>query len=162
MPLIELTTVINAPAERCFDLARSIDFHIQTPKHTQEKAIAGRTTGLIELNETVTWQARHFGIMQSLSSKITEYEYAVLFTDEMIKGAFTRIKHAHRFKTEDGKTIMTDHFSYEVPYGLIGRLFNFLVLHRYLKKLLSRRNQQLKQAAESEEWKRYLSLKNLY
>jgi hypothetical protein len=66
---IDLTTIINAPIEICFDLSRSIDLHQQSTQQTHEKAIAGRTTGLIELNEFVTWQATHFLITQKLTSK---------------------------------------------------------------------------------------------
>jgi|SRR5581483_8849107 len=85
MPKIELITVINAPIEKVFDLARSIDLHMESTKHTGEQAIAGKTSGLIELGETVTWSARHFGIRQSLASKITEFDRPNFFVDEMVK-----------------------------------------------------------------------------
>jgi hypothetical protein len=62
MPKIELTTHINAPIGRVFDLSRSIDLHMESTKKTGEKAIAGKTSGLIELGETVIWRAKHFGI----------------------------------------------------------------------------------------------------
>jgi hypothetical protein len=75
MPKIELLTEINAPIEKCFDLARSIELHIESTKQTGERAIAGKTSGLIGLNETVTWRAKHFGTWQNLTSKITEYNY---------------------------------------------------------------------------------------
>ena len=54
MPTIYLTIEINAPIERCFDLSRSIDLHTLSTSHTNEKAIAGVTSGLIGLNEEVT------------------------------------------------------------------------------------------------------------
>ena len=74
MPVIELATHINAPIGKCFDLARDIDVHVASTRHTSETAIAGRTSGLIELGEWVTWRAKHFGIWQTLTSKITELE----------------------------------------------------------------------------------------
>ncbi len=49
MPLIELSTGIRAPIERVFDLARSIDAHVASTGQTRERAVAGRTSGLIEL-----------------------------------------------------------------------------------------------------------------
>ncbi len=52
MTKTELTTQINAPIERCFDLARSIDLHIESTKQTGEQAIVGCTSGLIGLGET--------------------------------------------------------------------------------------------------------------
>ena len=69
MPKIELTTIIDAPIERCFDLARSIDLHKLSTAGTDEEAIAGVMSGLIGKNEQVTWKAKHFGITQKLTSK---------------------------------------------------------------------------------------------
>ena len=57
-----------------FDLSRSIDFHMESASKTQERAIEGKTCGLIELGETVTWEAVHFGVKQQLTTKITAME----------------------------------------------------------------------------------------
>jgi len=51
MPVIEIQTRIKAPIERCFDLARSMDFHKDCMAGHLEQAIAGVTAGLIGLNE---------------------------------------------------------------------------------------------------------------
>ena len=71
MPKIELQTEIKADRSIVFDLSRSIDLHKISTEHTNEEAIAGKTRGLIDLNESVTWKAKHFGIYQKLTSKIT-------------------------------------------------------------------------------------------
>ncbi|WP_255563230.1 hypothetical protein [Mucilaginibacter sp. 21P] len=84
MPVITLTTIINAPVERCFDISRDIDIHIASTVHTGERAIAGRTSGLIGLGESVTWRAKHFGIWQNLTSKITEFKFPEYFVDCLI------------------------------------------------------------------------------
>ena len=156
MAIIILRTEIHAPAERCFDLSRSIDLHQRSTARTQEKAIAGRTSGLIELNETVTWRARHFGIWQQLTSKITAFDSPHNFTDEMAAGIFKRIHHTHNFKTVGNKTIMTDEFSFESPAGFLGKLADAIFLKRYLTKFLTERNELIKACAESDEWRRYL------
>ena len=54
MAEIYLKTYINADIRKVFDLSRNIDFHQQSTIKTNEKAIAGKTGGLIELGETVT------------------------------------------------------------------------------------------------------------
>jgi ligand-binding SRPBCC domain-containing protein len=158
VPTITLHTEIDAPIERCFDLSRSIDLHMQSTSETGEQAIAdgtppGRTSGLIELGETVTWRARHFGIWQRLTSRITEYEAPVYFCDEMQKGAFKSIRHEHRFRQEGGRTLMTDIFRFESPLGFLGHMFNRLVLTHYMEGFLRRRNQLIKEVAEMDEWK---------
>lgn len=153
---IILQTQINAPVERVFDLARSIDLHVQSTRHTGEQAIAGRTSGLIGLGESVTWRAKHFGIWQILTSKVTGLHPHFLFTDEMVQGAFKSFRHDHWFSEPCGQTTMKDIFCYEVPLRWIGWLFGVLVLKRYMTNLLVKRNQVIKQAAESDEWKALL------
>ena len=74
MPTIKLETHINAPIQLCFDLSTSIDLHKISTAATNEKAIAGTTEGLINLNECVTWEATHFGIRQQLTTKITGFD----------------------------------------------------------------------------------------
>jgi ligand-binding SRPBCC domain-containing protein len=158
MPTIHLTTVINAPLERCFNLARSIDLHQASNSKTKEKAIAGVTTGIIEQGETVTWRAKHLGIYQKLITEITIVEYPYLFEDKMLKGAFKKMKHLHLFEQKGEQTIMKDIFEFESPFGFIGKLFNKLVLTSYMKRFLTERNKILKTVAESDQWKKYLEV----
>jgi len=149
MPTIEIKTYIYADNKTCFDLARNIDFHQQSLVHSKEKAVAGKTSGLIELGESVTWQATHFGIKQKLTSKITEFNAPHYFVDEMVSGAFKSFKHEHIFEANDNTTLMTDKFYFESPFGIIGKLANRLFLKRYMTQLLQTRNQLLKEKAES-------------
>lgn len=160
MPAILLHTVINASAEVVFNLSRSIDLHKISAAHTNEEAIAplhqndvwARTSGLMELNETVTWKARHFGITQYLTVRITAFEQNKSFTDEMVPkgGIFNAMEHKHFFKEEDGITLMSDHFYYESPLGILGRLADALFLKRYMRNFLTKRNLIIKEIAEDE------------
>lgn len=156
MPTLYLKTCINAPLEIVFDLARSIDLHKISTNHTNEEAIAGVTSGLIGLNQTVTWRAKHFGIYQKLTSKITEYNYPTFFVDEMVSGAFKCFRHQHIFQFIDNQTIMEDVFEYQSPLGLLGKLADNIFLEKYMFELLNKRNQTIKEFAESEKWKEVL------
>lgn len=156
MPRIEIELSINAPLERVFDLARCIDLHIETMSKSREKAIAGKTCGLIELGETVTWQATHFGINQKLTSKITAYDRPHYFRDEMQKGAFKSFTHDHFFDETSGKTLMRDEFDYKSPFWIFGKIADVLFLKNYMTQILSERNKLIKQVAESEKWKHFL------
>ncbi len=88
MPKILLETHIKAPINRVFDLARSIDLHEKSTSQTKEKAIAGKTSGLLGLGETVTWRAKHLGIYQTLTVEMIACQRPHSFTDKMIQGAF--------------------------------------------------------------------------
>ncbi|MES2681583.1 MAG: SRPBCC family protein [Bacteroidota bacterium] len=152
MPTIKLEIEIFSDIETCFDLARSIDLHQISTAKTNEKAISGRTSGLINPDETVTWQATHFGIRQKLTSKITAFKRPFHFRDEQIKGIFKFIIHDHYFEQKDQKVIMKDVFSFQSPFGIFGRIFDKLVLTKYLRKFLIERNDIIKEYAETGKW----------
>ena len=151
MAVIELSTEIHAPVERVFDLARSIDAHVHTTSSTQERAVAGVTSGLIGMDGEVTWEARHFGMKQRLSVRITKFDRPRQFQDMMIKGAFKRMQHDHFFEEVSGVTIMRDRFEFESPLGVLGALVDRFVLVGYMRKFLVERNRVLKALAESPE-----------
>jgi ligand-binding SRPBCC domain-containing protein len=153
MTTIHLTTFIAAPVATVFDLSRSIDLHKKSMAHTNETAVAGTTAGLIELDETVTWKAKHLFKTRVLRSRVTAMTKPVSFTDEMADGDFKSLKHEHHFKQIDNGTLMIDLFSFELPYGNLGKMANQLFLKRYLKNLLEHRNQVIKEYAESGKWK---------
>lgn len=156
VPVIKLETSINAPIERVFDLARCIDLHAESLSHTDEKAIAGITKGLINLGQTVTWEATHFGIRQKLTAEITIFERPNHFRDSQVSGAFKRFDHDHFFEEIDGRTLMRDAFDYTSPLGFLGEIADFLFLENYLKNLLGVRNNLIKKVAESEDWRKFL------
>ncbi|WP_289045741.1 SRPBCC family protein [uncultured Olleya sp.] len=148
MPLITLKTIIDADIKTCFDLSRNIDFHTESLKHSKEKAIAGKTSGLIELGETVTWETFHFGVKQQLTSKITQFNSPNYFVDEMVSGVFKSFKHEHIFSVQNNKTIMVDKFYFKSPFGVLGKIANVLFLKKYMSNLLNTRNKSLKIKAE--------------
>jgi ligand-binding SRPBCC domain-containing protein len=159
MVKLEEITVIDAPIERCFDLARSVEVHLAGNEHCGETAmaLAGVTSGLVGMGQRVTWRAKHFGVWQQLTSEITALEPPAYFQDTMIQGAFRFMKHDHFFGTlSDGKTEMKDVFCFAAPLPVLGRLVEIVVLRRYMRNLLHERNVVLKQIAESSEWQTYL------
>jgi len=156
MPRIELKTEINADKTLVFDLSRSIDLHKISTEHTNETAVDGKTSGLIGPQEWVTWKAKHFGVYQKLTSKITAFNRPYFFADEMVYGAFKSFRHEHHFKEIPEGTLMTDIFNYQSPLGILGKLADKLFLKRYMVSLLEKRNWTIKDFAESDQWKKIL------
>ena len=116
-------TIIKAPIERCFDLARSVEVHLAGNIHWGEEAIAaaGVTSGLVGLGQRVTWRARHFGIRHTLTSEITAMDRPGLFSGRHDQGPFRSMKHDHFFRARsDGETEMRDVFVFEAPLALLG------------------------------------------
>ena len=156
MVAIELTTRIHAPIERCFDLSRSIDLHVASTAATSERAVAGVTSGLINLGEEVTWRAKHLGVWQEFTSAITALDRPNYFQDTMSRGAFRSFQHDHYFlETADGSTEMKDVLRFQAPFPILGRLAEAF-LRPYLEKFLRERNDVIQAAAESDGWHRYL------
>ncbi|QHI36645.1 hypothetical protein IMCC3317_20080 [Kordia antarctica] len=148
MTTINLKTIIKAPILTVFDISRDISEHEASTSNTREKAIAGKTSGKINLGETVTWRAKHFGFYLKHTSLISAFESPTYFADEMTKGVFKSLHHEHIFNEVDGVTEMIDIFKYEVPYGIFGKLFNYFILKSYMTKFLIERNHHILQRAE--------------
>lgn len=151
MVTVRVVTSIHAPVELCFDAARDIDLHVRSLAHTGERAVAGKTTGLIELGESVTWRGRHFGVMQELTSEISAFDRPRHFQDRMVKGAFASFVHDHDFEATADGTRMTDTVSFSAPLGPLGKLAGVLFLRHHVRNLLVQRGVTVKVAVEKGE-----------
>ncbi len=151
MTKIKLKTKIYAPIETVFNNCRKIDLHTKSASKSHEKAIEGRTSGLIENGETVTWIGKHFGFYIKHKSIISEMEFPHYFVDEQLNGKFKSFKHKHTFKQENNSVIMIDELEYEVPFEFFGKLFNKLLLKKHLVDFLIKRNDFLKLISENQQ-----------
>ena len=149
MPHIHVETLIAAPAARCFDLMRDVAAHTTTTGSSNERAVAGKTTGLLGEGDEVTWEARHFGVRQRLSVRVTRCEPPRIFEDQQVRGAFASFTHRHEFRPTDGGTVMIDDFRYRSPLGPLGQLADVLFLERYMRDFLVERARGLKELAEA-------------
>jgi ligand-binding SRPBCC domain-containing protein len=156
MARIDLSLHIAAPIDRCFDLARSIEAHTHSTASTGERAVAGKTAGLLELGDHVTWRARHLGLRQDLTSRITAYERPYHFRDSMVRGAFARFDHDHFFNPSAEGTLVRDVFEYRVPLGVLGWVAERLFLTAYMRRFLEVRLRALQTIAESDEWVQFV------
>jgi ligand-binding SRPBCC domain-containing protein len=127
------------PRERLFDLARSIDAHLDSQQSSGERAVGGVMTGLIGEGQEVTWRARHFGLPLTMTSRITSVEFPSRFVDEQVRGPFKSFRHVHEFEATSSGSVMTDRVEFSVPFGILGRLVERLVLRRYLQRLITAR-----------------------
>ncbi|WP_118949514.1 SRPBCC family protein [Taibaiella helva] len=150
MACILMHTLIHATPERCFDLSRDAAVHLLSTDHTHERVVAGRSSGLFELGDAVTWEAVHLGIRQQLEVRISRFDRPHFFEDTMVRGAFRSMRHEHHFRRDGNSTIMTDIFDYTVPAGPLGRLFDELCLKSYMTRLLEKRNRVIKAIAEKD------------
>jgi ligand-binding SRPBCC domain-containing protein len=150
MPVIHLETLIRAPIELCFDSALNVDVHVASTSGLHGRAVAGITHGMMKLDDEVTWEAVHLGILQRLTSRITALERPRMFVDEMQRGAFKSWRHQHFFEAQAEGTLMTDHVTYASPLGLLGHLVDTLYLENYMKRFLVAHNKDFKKLLEAQ------------
>jgi ligand-binding SRPBCC domain-containing protein len=144
MSRIELETPIDAPPERCFDLSRSVELHLEAAAATDERAVDGVTTGLLGAGDTVTWEARHLGRKRRLTVRISAYDRPRFFRDEQVRGPFRHFVHYHLFEPTDGGTRMQDVLEFASGFPLVDRL----VLAPHLRRFLLGRNELIRRTAE--------------
>jgi len=153
---IELSTHIQAPIERCFDLARSVELHRISMKANKEITIAGVQNGLLELNQKVLWQATFLGLRQNGKSKLTNLSAPYYFTLETESELMPHIIHDHFLYDIGMETIMIDHLYYKIPLGILGETANILFIKRYMTQLLQQRTETIREYAETEKWREIL------
>ena len=149
MIILEEVTVIEAAAGRCFDLARSVEVHLLRNAHCGEgaSAVGGVTTGLLELDDSVTWRARHFGIRWNLISRISAFDRPNCFQAVQVRGPFASMRHDHYFRRLAPEcTEMRDVFALRAWIPFPG-------LRRYVRALLQERARVIRDVAESGEWR---------
>lgn len=149
MPTLVLVTPIQAPIERCFDAARSLDAHVRTAAATNERIVSTHTNDLLELHDFVTFEAVHLGVRQQLTAQIVEFERPARFVDEMRRGAFAQLRHVHEFRTDGNGTVMTDTITWTSPFGPLGRLADMVLVRPHLERFLRRKQSALAQLIET-------------
>ena len=70
---------------------------------------------------------------------ITEFENNVKFVDQQLKGPYSMWHHTHEFKLVNDKVEMIDTISYVMPFGLLGRIVNFILVKHDLNKIFKYR-----------------------
>jgi ligand-binding SRPBCC domain-containing protein len=150
MPGFEVITRIAAPPQRVFDLSLDVGVHTASMAGSSERAVGGVTAGRLEDGDTVTWQARHFGLRWRMTSRITALDPPGYFVDEQVKGPFKRWHHAHYFEPDgDGGTLMRDVIDFAAPLGPLGIIAERTMLDWYMPRLIRVRNDHVKATAEA-------------
>ena len=148
---------VHAPAGRCFDLARSVDLHVDSSTEIGALAVGGRQRGLSEDSDTTTWSARFFGMRFRMTTRIEKFSPPAGFRDVLVHGLLRQFAHVYRFvPTPDGGCTVSDELTVAAPLGPLGWLVERLYLTRRMGHLVSRRLAHIKRVAENGDWRNYL------
>jgi ligand-binding SRPBCC domain-containing protein len=150
MTRFEVTTAVAAPPRCVFDVSLRIEVHTASMADFGERAVDGVTSGRMKLGDTVTWQARHFGLRWRMTSLISACDPPGYFVDEQVTGPFKRWRHAHHFVPDgNGGTLMRDVVEFAAPLGLLGTVAERTVLDWYMPRLIRVRNDHVRTTAEA-------------
>ncbi len=141
MSIISAETTLAAPIEQCFETSLAVETHVASLRSTNQAAVAGRTSGTLGLGDTVTWQARHFGISFMMTTGLSVLEPPHRFVEEQMRGPFARWRHEHTFeRLSDHQTLMRDVIDFRSPLWHVGRLIDRCVVCDHMRRLLRIRN----------------------
>lgn len=129
-----IETFLPIPPDVCFDLARDVDAHARSAAFSHESVIEpGRTHGLLELGDLVTFEGVHFGIRQRVTAKIVVMDRPRMFVDELVKSTFRYLRHVHEFVPVEGGTLMRDILDWRSPLGILGVIADKLFVERHMR-----------------------------
>ena len=148
---------VRAPAERCFDLARSVDLHVDSATDIAARAIDGKTHGLSGAGDETKWSARFCGVRFAMTTRVGDFAPPMGFGDRLTRGLLRQFGHVYRFTPlPGGGCTMMDELTIEAPFGPLGRLMERFYLSRRMTSLVRRRLEYIQRVAEGDAWRRYL------
>ena len=146
--MLEVVTLVEAPAWVVLDLALDVDAHTSSVPG-QETATTSTGRRILGLGDEVTFEARHFGLPWRMTSRITSYDRPGRFVDEQTSGPFRSLRHEHVFRDLGGsRTEMVDRMHVRAPLWPLSVPLTRTVLEPHLRRLLVQRAAYLKQRAE--------------
>jgi ligand-binding SRPBCC domain-containing protein len=157
MPRIHLTTFIAAPVERVFDLSRHLALYKLLFHNRKESFSSGAGSSLLAKGETISIISKHAGKSRMSMIKITDLQKPLQFTEEQVKGDLEKFRHEHHFKKVENGTIVIDLVEFGGPKDILGKIFGKIYFRKYLEELLRRRNDVIRNYAETEKWRAVLS-----
>jgi ligand-binding SRPBCC domain-containing protein len=153
MITVRTTTQVNAPIERCFQLSLSAALRQEA---VGSEPVSGRTTGLIGLDDKVTWAKGLFGWGSRQENRVEALRPDLFFREVSSVESPGRLEHDHHFAPMNDGTRIRDEIQCSAPEGWRGLIAERFFLRRRMTEYLKRRNAIIKQAAESEGWHHYL------
>jgi ligand-binding SRPBCC domain-containing protein len=84
-----------------------------------------------------------FGIKMDWMTEITHVKEGEYFVDEQRFGPYALWHHQHHFKTIPGGVLMKDILNYAIPYGVIGRVANNILVDKQIKEIFKFREKAI-------------------
>jgi ligand-binding SRPBCC domain-containing protein len=136
MPRREVFTFFENP-QNLFDITPDWLRFVIKDREIKSKVFEGA-----EFYYTIRW----YGVNMEWRSKIIDYKPPERFTDVQLVGPYRSWEHLHTFEDAPEGTLMRDTVTYELPFGLLGRMVHALAVRWQLEDIFSYR------AMRIDEW----------
>lgn len=149
MGTLRTTTLVHAPVDEVFDLARDVGEQKAAFAHTGARLLPpGRTRGLSATGDTVCLVSRHIGRWWRLDVRVSMMDRPRRIVVVQDRGPFRALRYHRVFAATGAGTLVTDELEWAAAPGPLGRLVDGAGLRRHLLRLLLARNAHLKRRAE--------------
>ncbi|MFZ1865071.1 MAG: SRPBCC family protein [Polyangiales bacterium] len=141
-------SVIRASAETVFAFHEAPNAFERLQPPWQETDIVQPPESL-EVGTRVILRAKFGPVWQTIVAEHVAYEPGKMFADKMVEGPFPKWVHKHVVTPKDeNECILTDDIEYDLPLGVVGRLFGGWFARRNLERLFEFRHRVTREACE--------------
>lgn len=151
MPIFEKRSRIAAPPERVFAFHERPDALERLTPAWAAVRVLEKTPG-IKVGARAVLEMAIGPVKQRWVAEHTKYEEGRMFEDRQVSGPFARWVHTHTFEPDgEGGSWLIDRIDYELPLGLLGRIFGGAFARRRMEQLFEYRHQVTREACEAQE-----------
>lgn len=125
-PVDEVFAFFERPENLAKITPPSLGFHILTPSPIN-----------MGVGTLIDYTIKILGLRRHWATLIAEYDPPRRFVDVQLKGPYTFWHHTHTFEPVGQGTRITDEVRYVVPFGILGRIANALIVRRQLERIFA-------------------------
>jgi len=141
-------SVIHASAATVFAFHERSDAFARLMPPWQTSQILKPPTSL-EVRSRVILRTKVGPFWQTIEAEHVAYEPGKMFADRMVKGPFAKWLHQHVITPRSAnECTLRDDVEYELPLGLLGRIFGSAFAKRELNRLFAYRHEVTRAACE--------------
>jgi len=139
---------IRASAEEVFAFHEAPDAFERLQPPWQQTEIVQPPASL-KVGTRVILKVKVGPLWQTIVAEHVAYEPGKMFADEMVEGPFSTWLHKHIVTPRgDGESVLTDDITYELPFGVLGRVFGGAFARKNLERLFEYRHRVTREACE--------------
>lgn len=148
MAIINITTFIQAPVEKVFELSRNLEMLRKSMVAIQPHITCSSTSnGVLAVGDRTTWKWKFFYKTRVTVLQVTKINSPVLMVQKQVEGNYKTMRMERHFKPCDNGTIMIDVIKFSLKMGMLGALFE-MPLQNHIKKAVKSYARFLKEQAE--------------